>query len=66
MSGEPYSQKSGWINRSNERIFQVITLVFTRLYYLYRVKANIAQSLVGDWERITVADPRGIQGVPRY
>ena len=25
MSGEPYSQKSGWINHSNERIFQVMT-----------------------------------------
>ena len=25
MSGEPYSQKSGWIIHSNERIFQVMT-----------------------------------------
>ena len=25
MSGEPYSQKSGWIKHSNERIFQVMT-----------------------------------------
>ena len=24
MSGEPYSQKSGWINHSNEQIFQVM------------------------------------------
>ena len=24
MSGEPYSQKSGWIIHSNERIFQVM------------------------------------------
>ena len=24
MSGEPYSQKSGWIQHSNERIFQVM------------------------------------------
>ena len=30
------------------------------------VKANIAESLIGDWERITVAEPKGIQGVPRY
>ena len=30
------------------------------------VKANIAQSLIGDGERITVAEPKGIQGVPRY
>ena len=36
MSREPYSQKSGWINHSNERIFQVMTFkkVFTQLYYL--------------------------------
>ena len=35
-SGEPYSQKSGWINHSNERVFQVMTFkkVFTQLYYL--------------------------------
>ena len=26
------------------------------------VKANIAQSLIGDWERITVADPKGLSG----
>ena len=26
MSGEPYSQKSGWIIHSNERIFQVSPL----------------------------------------
>ena len=25
MSGEPYSQKSGWKNHSNEQIFQVMT-----------------------------------------
>ena len=25
MSGEPYSQKSGWIIHSNERIFKVMT-----------------------------------------
>ena len=24
MGGEPYNQKSGWINHSNERIFQVM------------------------------------------
>ena len=23
MSGEPYSKKSGWINNSNEQIFQI-------------------------------------------
>ena len=34
MSGDPYSQKSGWINHSNERIFQVLTFkeVLTQLY----------------------------------
>ena len=26
MSGEPYSQKSGWIKHTNERIFQVINI----------------------------------------
>ena len=25
MIGKPYSQKSGWINHSKERIFQVMT-----------------------------------------
>ena len=25
MSGKPYSQKRGWINHSNEPIFQVMT-----------------------------------------
>ena len=25
MSGEPYSQKRGWRNHSNERTFQVMT-----------------------------------------
>ena len=36
MRGEPYSQKRGWINHSNERIFQVMTFkkVFIQLYYL--------------------------------
>ena len=36
MSGEPYSQKSGWIHQSNEQTFQVMTFkkVFTQLYYL--------------------------------
>ena len=28
--------------------------------------ANIAQSLKGDWGHITMADPMGIQVVPRY
>ena len=41
MSGEPHSQKSGWINHSNERIFQVMTF--------------FAQSLIGDWRRVVVA-----------
>ena len=37
MSGEPYSQKSGWINHLNERIFQVMTFkkVFTQMYMYY-------------------------------
>ena len=30
MSGEPYSQKSGWVNYSNEQIFQIMT--FRSLY----------------------------------
>ena len=28
--------------------------------------ANIAQSLKSDWERITMADPKGIQRIPHY
>ena len=28
------------------------------------VKANIAQSLIGDWECIVVADREGLRGVP--
>ena len=27
MSGDPYSQKRGWIIHSNERIFQVMTFI---------------------------------------
>ena len=46
MSGKPYSQKRGWINHSNEQLL---------------VKAYIAQSLIGDWERITVADSKGVR-----
>ena len=57
MSGEPHSQKSGWINTSNERIFQV------KDNEVLPVMANIAQSLIGDWERIAVADPDGVQRV---
>ena len=26
ISGEPYSQKSGWIKHTNERIFQVMNI----------------------------------------
>ena len=38
ISGEPYSQKSGWITHSNELIFQVCSHSV-----LLPVKANIAQ-----------------------
>ena len=46
LRGEPYSQKSRWINHSNERIFQVMTF--------------------NKYSGITVADLKGVQGVPRY
>ena len=58
MSGEPYSQKSRWIKHSNERIFQV-----SIRSVVLPVMANIVQSLVGDLERNTLANPRGVQGV---
>ena len=60
MSGEPYSQKSGWIIHSNERIFQVVTLNKYPSVVLPAM-ANIAQCLTGDRERITVADPEGVR-----
>ena len=28
------------------------------------VHVNIAQSLIGDWERITVVDQKGLSGFP--
>ena len=57
MSGEPYSQKSGLKNHSNERIFQVMTLknVFTPLYYLQWQILLSDYIVIGDWERIVVA-----------
>ena len=45
MSGEPYSQKSGWIKHSNEQIFQVMTFkkVFTQyIFIVLPVMANVA------------------------
>ena len=33
MSGEPYSQNSGWINHLNEQIFQV-TKTFRAIFFL--------------------------------
>ena len=54
-SGDQYSQKSGWINHSNERIFQVICIHSVVL----PVVAYIAQSLIGEWRRIVMADPEG-------
>ena len=64
MSGEPYSQKSGWIKHSNERTFHVMLFkeISIRSVVL-PVMANIVQSLVGDFKRITVANPGGVQGV---
>ena len=59
MSGDPYSQKSGWIVRSNERIFQVMIHSV-----VLHVIVNIAQCLIDDWERITVADPEGARPSP--
>ena len=62
MSGEPYSQKSRWIKHSNEQIFQVMIFKKNRSVVL-PVMANIAQSLIGDLEGNTVANPGGVQGV---
>ena len=45
MSREPYSQKSGWKNHSNEQIFQVKKSIHT---VVLPVMVNIAQSLIGD------------------
>ena len=61
MSVEPYSQKSGWKNHSNERIFKV-----SIHSVIFPVMANIAQSLIGDWECIVVADLEGVRPPPRY
>ena len=66
MSREPNSQKSGWINHSNKRIFQVMTFKKSIHSVVLHVNANFAQSLIGDWDSIAVADLKGVQGVPRY
>ena len=65
MSREPYSQKSGWVNHSNERIIQAMSFkkVFTQLYYLV-LMVDIAQSLIGDWKGIVVADLIGVRSPP--
>ena len=59
MSGEPNSQKSGWKNHSNERIFMV-----SIQSVVLHVMANIAQSLIGDCERIVVANLEGFTSPP--
>ena len=59
MSGEPYSQKSGWKNYSGNDIQISIhsdSCIICNDQYC-------CQSLIGDWERITVADPEGVKGV---
>ena len=64
MSGEPYCQKSGWKNHSNERIFQVMTFNKRIHSFVLPVMANIAQPLIGNWKRIVVADLEGILPPP--
>ena len=51
------------MKHSNERIFQVMIVSIRSI--VLPVMANIAQSLVGDLERIrpTMANPGGVQGV---
>ena len=62
MSGEPYSQKSRWIIHSNQPIFQVMKDLHISIHsVVLPVIANIAQCLMGDWERIAVADPEGVR-----
>ena len=63
MSGEPYSQKSGWIIHSNERIFLAITFKYNVSIHsvVLPVMANIAQCLIDNLERITVADREGFR-----
>ena len=51
MSREPYSQKSGWINHLNERIFQAMTFKKSIHSVVLPIMANIAQSLIGNWGR---------------
>ena len=58
MSGEPYSQKNGSINRSNSRIFQPLKSIHS---VVLPVLANIALSLIGDWDRIVVVYLEGVR-----
>ena len=55
ISGKPYSQMSGWIIYSNERIFKASIHPV-----VLPVMTNIAQCLISDWERITAAYPEGV------
>ena len=61
MSGEPYSQKNGWIIHSNERIFQVMTYKICTHSVVVPVMTKTAQCLIGNWEYITVVDPEGVR-----
>ena len=51
-------------NHSNERIFQVIAFQKSIHSFVLPVMANIAQSLISDWERIVVADLEGVYPPP--
>ena len=47
MSGEPYSQKSIWMNHSNERNLYISIHSVVHVLHVPAM-ANIAQSLIGD------------------
>ena len=53
MSGEPYSQKNGSINRSYSRIFLPLKSFQS---VVLPVLAKITLSLIGDWDRIVGVD----------
>ena len=56
MSGEPYSQKSGW-----KKSFKWADFTGNDLQ---PVMANIPQSLIGDWTHIVVPDLKGVRATP--
>ena len=64
MSGEPYSKKSGLIKHSNERNFQIMTFKLNK-YSLSFITCNGQYCSVLNrlFERITVTNPRRVQGV---